>query len=147
MATLKPKQVAFFTEIRKSALWADLETVITGLPTIRCATSIDGSSCEPTEGRRTTILKETSEEGTKYYWVIDGHSRPVIYSVSGLYEIFTDPGGSGMVVVMVTAEHVKAWKDLSAFQGKPGPPVRYMEVTRLALTTISLFGGAERYSP
>ena len=132
---------------------ADLTTVITALPTSRCVTFADSAYCGPVdpvklEGFRMTILKDGSVQGrAKYYWVIAGEVREVLYSRSGFWDTFMDERGGGMIVVERTAEWVKSLPKLSRLHGQPNPQARYMEITRLHLSTKSYFGHADVYDP
>ena len=128
----------------------ELKTVITAIPKTRCFVSADSSHCGPIpkerqEGLRMTLMKDQTAETGKYYWMISGQPREVEYEWSNFFDIYHS--GGGLVVVEKTGEMTKTMGKYTASKPKTHPNFRYMEITRLHLTTYTYFGDATFYDP
>ncbi len=118
--------------------FADDRLVFGGNPTVRIESVARGSqrtdlSDSQSQEYRLLILKR----GAKYVWASRGE-RELIYSKSGAYHFFVEPGGAGYIKV----------EDPSLLGLQTGSTgLLYIETMNLRLGTITYWGSANGISP
>ena len=115
-----------------SASFAFAETIVvlSGLPQVKVMSDFNGTEqVQMSESEQANYRCEIVKKGNDYYWA-SRKDMGLIYSESGTFYNFVEPGGSGYIRVVVA--------DGATY---------YMEHLTLGLKNITYWGSAAEFTP
>ncbi len=113
------------------------QVVFDAQPDSRITSSVDSST-------RTVLGKEKRNEfrllitkvGKDYFWT-SREDRPLVYTMSGAFHIFSDLRGAGYIKIFDTLSLPESLRE-------PGPRFQYMEHVTLWLGSITYWGSSNK---
>jgi hypothetical protein len=110
---------------------AEETEIFVGVPTVKYDVSVnDYKQTKLTPSQAADNAVRISKVGNDYFWK-SRDNRPLVYSQSGDFSLFVEPGGAGYVKI------TKA----------PTGEITFLEHVSLGLMTITYYGAAESFEP